>query len=294
MLGYFTKQKRKVFCNGIFGKILVVYFFAFFWHSFALAGYSCNDFWCRDTKAGLGGYVDAIGINGTNPNLTQGGAYFAVHFRRWQDWFSFGGSADFGLGSASIKSTNATNSANTIPNLAKSSLHFGVSGTLYAGLNAYQLDTPIFVDIFVNFRSHIYEVDSKMPSKILLSLGTSLSSLQNLNDTIGIEYGISYGYIVYGEYIFRNYSSYRPNPQFPTNEHKTNDTSSRINPNSHEVKAFIGLFDARGAKASLYGRISAIYHHLDSSRVVAFDNAPNVSYPRSQNISITLEMGVGF
>lgn len=60
------------------------------------------------------------------------------------------------------------------------------------------------------------------------------------------------------------------------------------------MKAFIGLFDARGAKASLYGRISAIYHHLDSSRVVAFDNAPNVSYPRSQNISVILEMGVGF
>ncbi|MGX3044442.1 hypothetical protein [Helicobacter sp. T3_23-1056] len=255
--------------------------------------YSCNDLWCNDYKVGIGGYVAHHSTAQSNPNITQGGAYLAVRFRRWKEWFSFGVDMDFGLGGAGIKSNLAQS---VMPNLANNSANVNISATVHTGINAYQLEKPIFIDIFTSFRANLYEVESNLPYTTLLSLGTSLLSMRHLNDIIGLEYGISYGYIVYGSHIFREFSSNRPNPHFPTRVHKTNDTTSRINQNSHEAKAFIGLFgnNLNIKKQSWYGRLSVIYHYVDSSRKVAFGGASDVYYPRTQNISTMLEIGLGF
>lgn len=176
--------------------------------SFAM-GYSCNDFWCSDYKAGVGGYVATH--NASTIESTQGGAYLVAHFRRWKERFSFGVEADFGAGGASIKSSTQS----PIPNLEKYSTNFNFSATLHTGINAYELQTPIFIDFFTTFKANFYEVESKLPNTILLSLGASLSSMQNLNDILGLECGIAYGYIVYGSHTFREFSPNRPNPQFP-------------------------------------------------------------------------------
>ena len=281
------KSQRK---NHIFYKILGYLCLSYFCFGTLAVSYSCKDIWCSDYKVGIGGYVATHNANAIQS--TQGGAYLVVHFRRWREWFSFGADADFGAGGVSIKSS----AQSPIPNLAKNSTNFNFNATLHTGINVYELETPIFIDIFTSFRANLYEVESKLPNTILFLLGTSLSSMQHLNDIIGLEYGISYGYIVYGSYAFREFSSNRPNPQFPTNAHKTNDTISRIYPNSHEAKAFIGLFSSNvaGKKALWYGRLSAIYHYVDSSHKVAFGGASDVYYPRTQNISAMLEIGLGF
>lgn len=285
-------QRNPQIKSNSFYKILGYFVLLYFCFGTLAISYSCNDLWCNDYKVGIGGYVAHHSTAQSNPNLTQGGAYLAVHFRRWKEWFSFGVDADFGAGAASIKSNQNT----TMPNLANYSTNFNFSATMHTGINVYQLETPIFIDIFTSFRANFYEVESKLPYTTLLSLGTSLLSMRHLNDIIGLEYGISYGYIVYGAHIFREFSSNRPNPQFPTNVHKTNDTTSLINQNSHEAKAFIGFFGNNLGikKQSWYGRLSVIYYYVDSSRKVAFGGASDVYYPRTQNISTMLEIGLGF
>ncbi|WP_394909294.1 hypothetical protein [uncultured Helicobacter sp.] len=236
------------------------------------AEYRC-DTYCTDSKLGVGYSYDTH--TSAPADITNHGAFLAGSWRRWDSQYGFSWEAKAGYAYTRATNTPQSPIAFTQSHIATSSGFLDM--LLHFGKNLRTMQNPLFVEIVIGANVSLYQAQSKIPNNGLATIGLGISGIQRLSENLGLEYSLSYGYGVYGTYVYLRSQDLWHN-------------TSTLKPNNHEIRASIGL--QHNKKYGIYTRLSGKYQILDSASPTQNYMGNLVSYPHSTRFVATLEVGV--
>ncbi len=236
------------------------------------AEYRC-DTYCTDSKLGVGYSYDTH--TSAPADITNHGAFLAGSWRRWDSQYGFSWEAKAGYAYTRATNTPQSPIAFTQSHIATSSGFLDM--LLHFGKNLRTMQNPLFVEIVIGANVSLYQAQSKIPNNGLATIGLGISGIQRLSENLGLEYSLSYGYGVYGTYVYLRSQDLWHN-------------TSTLKPNNHEIRASIGL--QHNKKYGIYTRLSGKYQILDSASPTQNYVGNLVSYPHSTRFVATLEVGV--
>ncbi|HIV48633.1 hypothetical protein [uncultured Helicobacter sp.] len=236
------------------------------------AEYRC-DTYCTDSKLGVGYSYDTH--TSAPADITNHGAFLAGSWRRWDSQYGFSWEAKAGYAYTRATNTPQSPIAFTQSHIATSSGFLDM--LLHFGKNLRTMQNPLFVEIVIGANVSLYQAQSKIPNNGLATIGLGISGIQRLSENLGLEYSLSYGYGVYGTYVYLRSQDLWHN-------------TSTLKPNNHEIRASIGL--QHNKKYRIYTRLSGKYQILDSASPTQNYVGNLVSYPHSTRFVATLEVGV--
>jgi len=236
------------------------------------AEYRC-DTYCTDSKLGVGYGYDTH--TSAPADITNHGAFLAGSWRRWDSQYGFSWEAKAGYAYTRATNTPQSPIAFTQSHIATSSGFLDM--LLHFGKNLRTMQNPLFVEIVIGANVSLYQAQSKIPNNGLATIGLGISGIQRLSENLGLEYALSYGYGVYGTYVYLRSQDLWHNV-------------STLKPNNHEIRASIGL--QHNKKYGIYTRLSGKCQILDSASPTQNYVGNLVSYPHSTRFVATLEVGV--
>lgn len=249
------------------------------------AEYSCDEFRCTDYKIGLGALA---GTHNTSlHDMSMLGINFNTLFSRYTAKYGLIWNFTFGFLNANVK-----DGKNDVIAYDKDRFNtFGahLDTTVFLAKNIKNdVQNPLFLGIVFGGWGFIFDEKQGMPSHALFTLGLGLSGSYLLENNLAIEYGVSYLYGLYGSYTYpETYPKYSPS------KFGTSKSNSRLKPNNHQIRAFIGLH--KNKLYGLYSKLHVTLTHLDSAAHSVINRYGNESvYPQALQAIVGLEFGFGF
>ena len=236
------------------------------------AEYRC-DTYCIDSKLGVGYSYETH--TSAPADITNHGVFLAGAWRRWDSQYGFSWEAKAGYTYTHATNTPQSPIAFTQSHIATNSGFIDM--LLHFGKNLRTMQNPLFVEILIGANVSLYQAQSQIPNNGLATIGLGISGIQRLSEAFNLEYALSYGYGVYGSYIYLRSQDLWHNV-------------STLKPSNHEIRAFIGL--QHDKKYGIYTCLSAKYQILDSASPARNYVGDLVSYPHSTRLMATLEVGV--